>query len=114
MRATHASARADARPGRRGRRGLLLGAWFVVAVLVFDGLAGERGTLALMRAREQRNQLAADVARARAENARLSQRVWRLANDPAAVEDLARRELGFIKPGERLFIIRDIAGPAAK
>ena len=31
----------------------------------------------------------------------------RLRSDPAAIEDLARRELGLIKPGEHLFILKD-------
>ena len=33
----------------------------------------------------------------------------RLREDPAMIEDLARRELGLIRPGEKLFIIREIA-----
>ena len=32
----------------------------------------------------------------------------RLREDPSAIEDLARRELGLIKPGEKLFIVKDI------
>ena len=35
----------------------------------------------------------------------------RLKSDPAAVEDLARRNLDLIKPGEKLFIIRDARPP---
>jgi cell division protein FtsB len=33
----------------------------------------------------------------------------RLRDDPAAIEEQARRELGLIKPGEVLFIIKDIS-----
>jgi hypothetical protein len=29
-------------------------------------------------------------------------------NDSSAIEDLARRELGLIKPGEKLFILKDV------
>jgi cell division protein FtsB len=35
-----------------------------------------------------------------------------LKEDPAAIEEVARRELGLIKPGERLFILKDV--PPAK
>jgi cell division protein FtsB len=94
---------------RRGRRGILLALSFLVGFLVFDGLAGERGSLALVRARQQYAQLAARLDRARAENARLLDENRRLTSDPAAIEEIARRELGLIEPGERLFIVRDVS-----
>ena len=47
----------------------------------------------------------------RTENARLREEARRLREDPAAIEEIARRELGLIKPGEKLFIVRDV-GPA--
>ena len=49
------------------------------------------------------------VAAAREENARLREEARRLREDPAAIEDIARRELGLIKPGETLFVVRDVA-----
>lgn len=95
------------RPGRRGRiaRVLLL---FVALVIVIDGLVGDRGLLAMMRARREYNSAAAAVARQRAENARLREEARRLREDPDAIEEIARRELGLIKPGERVFIIKDV------
>ena len=56
-------------------------------------------------------QLAAAIARQRAENARLREEARRLREDPRAIEEIARRELGLIKPGEKVFIIKDV--PAA-
>lgn len=79
---------------------------------MFDGLAGERGTLALIRTRQQYAEQAARVDAARAENARLRHEIRRLTEDPVAIEEIARRELGLIKPGERLFIIRDVSAPS--
>ena len=111
-RARGTTAQTDTRRGRRGRRGLLLLLSFLVGFLVFDGLAGERGTLALIRTREQYAQLESRVGAARAENARLREDIRRLNDDPAAIEEVARRELWLIKPGERLFIIRDVAAPS--
>ena len=35
----------------------------------------------------------------------------RLREDPAAIEEIARRELGLIKPGERVFILKDVPLP---
>jgi cell division protein FtsB len=32
----------------------------------------------------------------------------RLKEDPLAIEEIARRNLGLIKPGEKVFIIKDV------
>ena len=77
-------------------------------VLVADSVVGERGLLAMMRARQEYEALAAALARQRAENARLREEARRLLEDPNAIEEIARRELGFIKPGEKIFIVRDV------
>jgi cell division protein FtsB len=86
---------------------------FVATVIVVDALVGEQGLLAMRRARRQSERLAAAIAHQRAENARLRDEVRRLTEDPAAIEEVARRELGLIRPGEKVFIIRDLA-PASK
>ena len=49
-----------------------------------------------------------NIASQKAENARLREEVRRLTEDPAAIEEVARRELGLIRPGEKLFIIKDV------
>jgi cell division protein FtsB len=81
----------------------------VGSVLVIDALVGEKGLLAMMQARQQYRGLEQSLAEVRAENARLREDARRLREDPAAIEDLARRELGLIKPGEKLFIVKDVA-----
>ena len=78
-------------------------------VLVIDALVGDKGLLAMIQARQAYRTLEGSLADVRAENARLREQARRLREDPAAVEDLARRELGLIKPGEKLFIIKDVA-----
>ena len=103
---------ANARKGGRGRRRLLTGLGFSVCFLVVNLIVGEHGAFALMRARAQYVELAHTVAKARAENARVREQSRLLRSDPAAIEDIARRELGLIKPGEKVFVIRDV--PAAK
>lgn len=95
-------------PPARGRRIVHWLVLFVASVIIVDGLVGERGLLAMLRARQAYDDLSATIARQRAENARLRQEVRRLKEDPAAIEEIARRELGLIKPGERVFIIKDI------
>jgi cell division protein FtsB len=99
--------------GREGKtkriiRALVL---FFAAATVVDALVGEQGLFAMLRARRQAGELAATIARQRAENTRLRDEVQRLQNDPAAIEEVARRELGLIRPGEKLFIIKDLPPP---
>ena len=105
---------AGSRAQRRGRR-ILVGLFLlVVCVLVVDALVGDQGLMATMRARKQYSQLAADLARLRNENAGLREEARRLREDPDAIEEIARRELGLMSPGETLFIVKDIASPPPK
>ena len=82
---------------------------FIAAVIVVDALVGEQGLFAMLKARRQAEELAATIARQRAENARLREEIGRLNDDPAAIEEVARRELGLIRPGEKVFIIKDLS-----
>lgn len=81
---------------------------FITSIVLVDALVGEKGFLATIRARREYNQLAGELARMRAENARLRKTVRELREEPATIEELARRELGLIRPGEMLFIIKDV------
>ena len=85
---------------------------FAASVILLDGFFGERGLVAMLRARHEYDELAASIARQRAENTRLRDEARRLREDPAAIEEIARRELGLIKPGEKVFIVKDV--PPAK
>jgi cell division protein FtsB len=98
-------------PTQLNRRLVQLALLFVAAVIVVDGLVGERGLLAILRARQEGERLAATIAHQRFENARLREEARRLRDDPTAIEEVARRELGLIKPGERVFIVKDIPAP---
>ena len=99
------------RPTRNRRIAQLL-LILVASVIVVDGLVGDRGLLAMLRARHEYDELAASLSRQRAENARLREMARRLREDPTTIEEIARRELGLTKPGERVFIVKDI--PPAK
>ena len=80
-------------------------------VLMLNALVGDKGVLQMLKKRQELQRLDQALAAAQAENAILRLEVQRLRSDPAAIEDLARRKLDLIKPGEKLFIIRD-ARPA--
>ena len=99
------------RPATRGSRVVRLALIVVAAVVLVDALVGEKGLMATIRARREYTELSAQISRTRAENARLRETARSLREDPNAIEELARRELGLIRPGETLFIIKDIAPP---
>lgn len=96
---------------RRGRRLLRYGLALVTVVLVIDAIFGEKGLLQLLQARRDFAAVEQALERARVENARLRTTAGRLRDDPSSIEEIARRELGLIRPGELLFIVRDV--PAA-
>ena len=100
----------------RRRRGRIV-RYLVVAVgciLIVDALVGDRGFLAMLKARQEYRTLETSLATARAENAQLRQQARDLRESPEAIEEIARRELGLIRPGEKLFIIKDIKPPDSK
>jgi cell division protein FtsB len=80
----------------------------VTAALVLNAIFGDSGMLALIRKEREYRALSAELARAQAENARLQEAVRKMSDDPATIEDLARRKLGLIRRGEKLFIIHDV------
>ena len=80
---------------------------FVTVVLVVDALVGQKGLMESIRARQQYRELAASLDALQRDNARLREEARRLKDDPAAIEAVAREELGLIRPGEILFILKD-------
>ena len=95
-------------PGRTVGRWVIL---IIIGMIVLDALVGDRGLMATLRARREYHELAGTIANQRIENARLADQAQRLRDDPRAIEEVARRELGLIRPGEKVFILKDV-GPA--
>ena len=80
---------------------------FVAAAVIVNALIGDRGLVAAVRARHEHERLAASIATLKQENQRLADAVRRLKHDPKAIEDVAREDLGLVRPGEVVFVIRD-------
>jgi cell division protein FtsB len=95
-------------PRSRGQRVVRYVLVLITSVLMVDALVGEKGLIEIVRARREHASLEQALADARTSNARLRSEARRLREDPQAIEDVARRELGFIKPGEKLFIVKDL------
>ncbi len=84
---------------------------FVSAAFMVNALVGDNGLLATLKARRQYDALQRQINALREENQRSLNEMNRLKYDPGAIEDEARRDLGLIRPGETLVIIKD-AQPA--
>ncbi len=80
---------------------------FATVVLVLDALVGDKGLLERLRARRQYLSAYASLAALKNENAERRDYARRLREDTSAIEAIARQELGLIRPGELLFLIRD-------
>jgi cell division protein FtsB len=91
-----------------GSRLLKVALAFVTCALLLNALVGARGLPALLEKQREHEAAAAELQRLRDDNQRLRQDVKRLREDPTTIEELARRELGLIKPGEKMFIIADL------
>lgn len=78
-----------------------------VIALVVGSLFGDRGILQLLRQRQRTEELARDIQRLRDENRALAENIVSLRRDPAAIERLAREQLGLARPGETVFVLRD-------
>lgn len=96
-------------PPRQRRRRIVESVMFVIGCLMLlDSLIGERGVLAMKRARAIHDRQQEALSAERRETERLEEELRRLTDDPAAIEDAARRDLGLMKPGEKVFILKDV------
>lgn len=83
-------------------------------ILIVDALAGDKGLLERLRERQRHHDVLQTLEQMQHENSGLREQARRLREeDPATIEDEARRQLGMIKPGEMLFIIKDLDKQAA-
>jgi cell division protein FtsB len=84
-----------------------IGLALAALTLVIESLFGARGLSAMFQARHDYTVLANDLDRVRLENQQLRAQAKRLREDPSAIEEAARRDLGFMAPGEKVFILHD-------
>ncbi|HSN55555.1 MAG TPA: septum formation initiator family protein [Candidatus Sulfomarinibacteraceae bacterium] len=88
-----------------GRLPLILAAVVVVVALGVLSSIVTQGFEDMARAEDERQRLEAEKTRLEAEIETLEDTLDALATDPEAVESMARRELGYIRPGETVVII---------
>ena len=100
------------RSGGRLPQAVQLAAALFAVLLAINAVVGEHGLVAMLQARQGSAAMREKLTRAQAENQRLEEQIERLKNDPAAIEEIARRKLGLIRRGEKVFIITDLPSPA--
>ncbi|HET7220740.1 MAG TPA: septum formation initiator family protein, partial [Vicinamibacterales bacterium] len=79
---------------------------FAACVVAVNALIGERGLSETLRARREFRDAVVELSRLQYENAALADTVERLKHDARTVEGVARAELGLIKPGEILVVVK--------
>ena len=89
------------------KKAAILASIIVLVGLLVGSLFGDRGLLQLVSQRERADALARDIEQLKADNSRLAADIGALRRDPAAIERLAREELGLARPGETIFVIRE-------
>lgn len=73
---------------------------FGLCLVLFNVAASDRGLSALLRARQQANELSRQIAALRAENMRLKVRAQALRGDASTIETVARETLGMARADE--------------
>jgi len=86
----------------------LLGA--ALALLLLQDIFGTHGLIAMHRSQQEAQQVQQEISRLDEENRRLQESVQSLKSDPAAIERIAREEMGLAKPGEYIFKIAPRSG----
>lgn len=82
--------------------------WFLaaaLALLLVQDVFGTHGLLAMRRAQSEAASVHQEIDQINEENQRLQQNVQSLKSDPAAIEKIAREEMGLARPGEYIFKI---------
>ncbi|MEO7192575.1 MAG: septum formation initiator family protein [Vicinamibacterales bacterium] len=78
------------------------------ALVLIDSIVGESGYIVGLHVKRQEADLRAALAKMRLENQSLQEQGHRLQDDPQAVEERARGDLGMLRPGEIEVIVRDV------
>lgn len=90
---------------QRPRRGLILVLCFL-GLLPLLSLSGDRSLLELYRMARLKADLAQQIEALKRENALFRQEVDALRRFPSQAEEIARRDLGLVRPGEIVYQFR--------
>ena len=74
--------------------------WILLGLFILGLFLSSEGSRSYWKRKRHLKELQAKLELARAENKSLALEIQRLENDPRAIEQIARRDLGMIQPGE--------------
>ena len=83
-----------------------IGLFFVILIILWILFAPNRGILDLYISQEEIEGLQIENKRLVEENSALQEEINRLQNDPAYLEEKARKEYGLLKENEVLYIFK--------
>lgn len=83
-----------------------IGVFLLILLLLWIVFAPDRGILALYKSNKEIQRLQAENAKLEQENMVLQEEINRLQNDPAFLEEKARKEYGMLKDNEVLYIFK--------
>lgn len=75
----------------------------LLLILLALAIAGEHGFVTMWHMQREVGRLAEEVHTIEGDNRGLQHEVWRLRHDMTYIEQLARQELGLVRPGELIF-----------
>ena len=82
--------------------------WFLaiaLALLLMQDVFGAHGLVAMRRSQQQAAATQQEINQLNEQNRQMQDRVKSLKSDPAAIERIAREEMGLARPGEYIFKI---------
>ncbi|HXW55806.1 MAG TPA: septum formation initiator family protein [Candidatus Cybelea sp.] len=85
-----------------------------LVLLILQDVFGAHGVVAMRRSEQQAVEIQKEIKQLNDENQKLQDRVRSLKTDPAAIERIAREEMGLARPGEYIFKIEPKAGEPSK
>ena len=85
----------------------LTGIFCAMFILLLVVILGDKGWLELRRLQHAHQSLIKGNAVLTVENSKMYEKIDRLKDDPAYIEDIARRELGMIRSNELIFKFKD-------
>ena len=89
---------------RKLRRRIIWGIGAVVSFyLLVPLLVGDMGLVKYFELRRTHHQLQEEIQRVSDENQKINDEIHALRSDPARIEQLARKRLGLVRPGEAVF-----------
>lgn len=105
-----AASRGRGAPPSLRQRLILTVVFCAILALVARSIIGDRGLFEVWRKQGAYEKLSEEVRILREESISLNEQIRSLKTDPLTIERIAREELGYSRPGEITFILREDDG----